>query len=149
MTVITRLATAADRDALLAWRNDPVTRMNSVSTDPVTPAAHAAWMGTVLGDPDRVLVIGEATEGEPIGMVRFDLSDSHAEVSINLSPAARGRSLSAALLVAAERWVAGRANVLRARIKPGNIPSTRAFERAGYRAVDTHVGEMASFEKRL
>jgi RimJ/RimL family protein N-acetyltransferase len=123
--------------------------MNSVSTDPVTPAAHAAWLDLVLSDPDRVLVIGEETDGVAIGMVRFDLSDSDAEVSINLALAARGRSLSAPLLVAAERWVDGRVNVLRARIKPGNIASTRAFERAGYWAVDLNFEEMTGFEKRL
>ena len=96
-----------------------------------------------------VLVIGEDSGGAAIGMVRFDLSGGRAEVSINLAPAARGKSLSAALLRAAEPWVTGRAEVLIAAIKPTNQPSIRAFERAGYRAVTGDSAGLLRLEKQL
>lgn len=149
MTVTTRPATLADSDSLLAWRNDPATRANSVSADPVKPDAHAVWLAQVLDDPDRVLVIGEDADGTAIGMVRFDLSNDSAQVSINLAPAARGRSLSAPLLRAAEPWIAGRAQVLIALIKSTNTPSRRAFERAGYRHVAGDSADLLRFEKQL
>ena len=149
MTVTTRPATRADRDSLLAWRNDPATRANSVSPDPVEPEDHAVWLAEVLGDPNRVLVIGEDADGMSIGMVRFDLSGRRAEVSINLAPAARGKSLSAPLLHAAEHWITGRATVLLAAIKPANRPSIRAFERAGYHPVTGDSAGLLRFEKQL
>ncbi len=149
MNVTTRPATLADSDSLLAWRNDPGTRANSVSPDPVEPEVHAVWFARVLHDPNRVLVIGEESDGTPIGMVRFDLTAGHAEVSINLAPAARGKSLSTPLLRAAERWITGRAEVLVAAIKATNQPSIRAFERAGYRPLAGDSADLLRFEKRL
>jgi RimJ/RimL family protein N-acetyltransferase len=149
MTVTTRPATPADSEALLTWRNDPDTRANSVSSDPVEPEAHADWLARVLNDPDRVLVIGEDAAGVAIGMVRFDLSSGCAETSINLAPTARGQALSAPLLRAAEHWITGRATVLLAAIKPTNRPSIRAFERAGYRPVASGSADLLRLEKRL
>lgn len=132
-----RLRKAAPGDALdvLTWRNDPVTRAMSRVQDEVEPATHLAWFRSALDDPALTLLIGEA-EGEKVGMVRLD-HGAVTEVSINVSPACRGRSLGYALLSQALAQVGG---AVVADIRTENLASQRLFERAGFRFLETRDG---------
>jgi RimJ/RimL family protein N-acetyltransferase len=88
----------------------------------------------VLEDADRVILIG-TDDGEPVGVVRFDVIEHDAEVSIYLSPERHPPGAGTALLEAAERWFASaRPEVRRwrATVLAGNVPSHRLFTSAGY-----------------
>jgi RimJ/RimL family protein N-acetyltransferase len=138
-----RAATAVDGPVLLTWRNDADTRAASISTDVVSPAAHAAWLDGALGNPRRFVLIAELVD-EPVGMVRFDALDEPGNwtVSINLAPRARGRRLAAPILQAAWDWLEAKLPVVQveATIRVTNAASIRAFERAGYRLDATDGG---------
>ncbi|MBL8771318.1 MAG: GNAT family N-acetyltransferase [Phenylobacterium sp.] len=125
-----RRATEADCVDLWRWRNDPVTRAMSRTSDEVDLAAHTAWFRGALLNPSITLLIGETDDGK-VGMVRFDHRDE-TEVSINLNPAFRGQGLSMALLGQALESVAG---AVFAEIKDENAASRRLFERAGFRRI--------------
>ncbi len=76
------------------------------------------------------------SDGEPSGSVRFDIAASKARVSIAVAPGRRGEGLGALLLAEGEsRLLDERGDVAQfiAEILPGNAPSRRLFERAGYR----------------
>jgi RimJ/RimL family protein N-acetyltransferase len=66
--------------------------------------------------------------------VRFDIEGREATISISLDPAQRGKSLGTLLIWAACRKLVRESNVERiiAFIKPDNVASVRAFEKAGF-----------------
>jgi UDP-2,4-diacetamido-2,4,6-trideoxy-beta-L-altropyranose hydrolase len=100
-----RPAVLEDARNLFEWRNHPVIREASRSKAPLEWAAHMHWLGTALGDPARMLLIGETT-GRPIGVVRFDIAGTVAGVSIYTVPGHEQRGIGADLLAAAEVWMA-------------------------------------------
>ena len=95
---------------------------------------HEKWFPESLERDDRVFYIGE-TEGEKIGMVRFDQREGDDwEVNINLNPAMRGRELSLPLLKMAIAEFTGQRQPGRilAVIRTVNIPSKKIFGLAGF-----------------
>lgn len=132
------LRPAAEQDSrqVWTWRSDPVSRAVSGDSEPIPWSSHQQWFAQVLRDPRRHLLILTQPAGEDVGVLRFDeLDDEGAwQVSINLSPAARGRGLGAVALQRGESWLRARASPQRlvAEIRADNVASLRTFERAGY-----------------
>jgi UDP-2,4-diacetamido-2,4,6-trideoxy-beta-L-altropyranose hydrolase len=140
-----REAVAADARPMFEWRNHESVRRMSRRHEPVTWPEHEAWLRAVSADANRALLIGEH-DGEPVGVVRFDIGADAAEVSIYRVPASAGRGLAARLLRAAERWLAAhRPGVTRltAEVLSENQRSHRLFQSAGYQA------RSAMYEKRV
>lgn len=131
-----RPATGADSERLHAWRNAPAVRAVSRQQEEIPLDAHRRWLAAALAAPDRVLLVGEDALG-PVGLVRFDLRDHAAEVSIHLAPQRHGQGLGPGLLAAAESWLAAhRPEITQvdAEVLAGNAASARLFAQAGYRA---------------
>ncbi|MFB7889109.1 GNAT family N-acetyltransferase [Cellulosimicrobium cellulans] len=132
--LVARRATGDDALVLLRWRNDPSVRAVSRSSEPVPWRSHRTWLAQVLDDPGRRLYVVEHADVR-VGTVRFDRRDEGEwEVSITLSPEARGHGLAGAVLAVAEDAFAAEepAATLVAAILPDNAPSQRLFVRAGY-----------------
>ncbi|MFJ4107275.1 GNAT family N-acetyltransferase [Oerskovia enterophila] len=129
-----RPAVSADAAVLLRWRNDPVTRTVSRTTDRVRWSDHVAWLERVLASPERLLLVAES-DGRRVGTVRFDALDGGCwEVSITLAPEVRGRGLAARVLEAAESAFSalrGQHDIV-ATILPENRSSQAVFRRRGY-----------------
>ncbi len=108
-----RLEPARPEDSLLLWRwrNDPQTRANSRSSDPVSWEEHAKW----FKEKQNIYVAWV-----PVGTVRVD----DGEVSLTVAPEHRGNGYAAPMIRAA--------NGVRAWVKADNEPSLRAFRSAGY-----------------
>ncbi|AKJ26829.1 N-acetylneuraminate cytidylyltransferase [Caldimonas brevitalea] len=133
--ITVRLATAADSQNLFNWRNHEAIRAVSRTSEPISPETHASWFSKVLSSPDRCLLIGHSGPSE-VGVVRFDLQATVAEVSIYLVPGQEGRGLGAALLVAAEDWLSAthpEVESLVAEVRGDNGPSHRLFSSANYK----------------
>jgi UDP-2,4-diacetamido-2,4,6-trideoxy-beta-L-altropyranose hydrolase len=129
-----RPAVLSDRDAILAWRNDESTRRHSGDDGVIDAMDHARWFAGVLGDPGRKLLIAEEND-RPVGVLRYDIKESEAEVSIYLLPGLAGHGLGWKLLAAGETWLAAAAPGVRcmlARVRSDNVVSLRLFESAGY-----------------
>ncbi|NCQ33684.1 UDP-2,4-diacetamido-2,4,6-trideoxy-beta-L-altropyranose hydrolase [bacterium] len=129
-----RRATTADSAALLAWRNHPDTRRRSFDPAEIAPATHERWFEAVLADPDRELLIVERA-GAPLGVLRYDIADGRALVSIYLVPGLAGQGWGTRLLLAGEAWLRRQrpdVRVLEAAIASANIASSRAFQAAGF-----------------
>jgi UDP-2,4-diacetamido-2,4,6-trideoxy-beta-L-altropyranose hydrolase len=135
VNVSVRPAILDDAANLLEWRNHPTIRQVSRSAAPIDRAAHDRWLAHLLGDPSRVLLIGEAASG-PVGVVRFDSTEDGAEVSIYLVPGLEQPGMGSRLLAAAEDWLGrNRPEIrqIRAEVLSDNQPSHRLFAAAGYR----------------
>ena len=133
-SIAMREATQADSGNLFTWRNHCSIRAVSRNTDPIEESTHEAWLNTVLSDPDRVLLIGEY-HGEAIGIVRFDMRDGEAEVSMYLVPDHQGEGFGSELLSAAEQWLAAhRSDVrsIKAEVLGSNHSSHRLFRAGRY-----------------
>lgn len=130
--VAVRPARADDADAVLRWRNDPLTRAMSRTPDAVGPEAHAAFWERVLTDPELKFLIGEI-DGRPFGVSAFEKVDGEWEASLHIDPAQRGVGLAAPLIRAGIRAAFDhRAPLLRAEIKEDNAASLRVFEANGF-----------------
>ena len=133
--VAVRKAATADSAEVYVWRNDPAVRAASRNANVVGRSEHEAWFATTLASDDRVLLIGER-EGHGIGVVRFDMREQVAEVSIYLAPNLGGNGEGAELLAAAESWLAQNRpglGELRAEVLRDNHRSHGLFLAAGYR----------------
>jgi RimJ/RimL family protein N-acetyltransferase len=77
----------ADVEVLFFWKNDPVTRANSVNTEEVPWVDHFKWFQGVMADPKgKILRIAEI-DGIPVGLVRTGLrDDGTVEVHYTVSP---------------------------------------------------------------
>jgi RimJ/RimL family protein N-acetyltransferase len=122
---------------LLDWRNHPDTRRHFFDPREVPWDEHRQWLEAALRDPARVLLLAHA--GEPVAAVRLDLAGAGlAVVSIYLDPGRHGQGLGTRILRALPGWCREQrpeVRTLRAEVRPGNVASLRAFEKAGYRRV--------------
>lgn len=67
-----RSITLKDADLLLDWRNDTVTRKNSLGGNKISKREHMKWIKSMLAHKaDNLLLIAE-WEGKPIGSFRID-----------------------------------------------------------------------------
>jgi UDP-2,4-diacetamido-2,4,6-trideoxy-beta-L-altropyranose hydrolase len=129
-----RAAGEADCEQVLAWRNDATVRLASHDCEPIDLPTHRRWFASALSDPRRLLLIGER-DGEPVGVVRYDIDGTTARVSIFLAPGRAGAGLGADLLAAGEaRLRASKPEIERivAEVLGDNQASRRLFTAAGY-----------------
>jgi UDP-2,4-diacetamido-2,4,6-trideoxy-beta-L-altropyranose hydrolase len=143
MTV--RAATAADAGDLFVWRNHESVRSAARNSGPIARPDHDAWLAAVLADPDRMLLIGER-DGKPVGVVRFDVTGDHAEVSTYLVPGVAEPGLGSMLQLATERWLAGQCpdvTTIVAEVLADNEASHGFLRATGYRRRST------VYEKRI
>lgn len=134
MQIELRRATEDDERKLYEWRNAAETRRYALDPSPIAWENHVRWFRASLVNADRYLLIGEM-DGEAVGVLRYDLEGGNAEISIYLVPGHSGRGVGTALLRAGSAWVRlnlPQASQIRAKILPENLPSRKAFAKAGY-----------------
>lgn len=128
--MLIRLADRQDAQYILRWRNDPQTRAMSRNDAQIDECAHNAWFERVLGNRDRLLLVG--ITNRPIGMVRFDRQNGTTswEISIALAPEERGNGTGRFLLnlALAQFFATHPKATLLAEIKQHNVASRRLFE---------------------
>lgn len=133
-TMHVRLATLEDARMIYDWRTSPEVMGVSRNMEPFPYETHYAWLSRVLADPSRLLLVG-VHEGRDVGVVRFDIDGSRAEVSIFLTPGTMGGGMGRALLSAAEvrlRQDHPQVTMLDAWVNTDNIRSFQLFKHLGY-----------------
>jgi RimJ/RimL family protein N-acetyltransferase len=124
-----------DSKNIFEWRNNKKIRDISINSALISWEDHQKWFDAVLADKNRELIIG-TLGSQAVGVVRFDIDDTAAEVSIYLVPeggfAGQGRNL----LMSAERWLkANRPEIqsIRASVLSENDASKNLFLSSSYR----------------
>ncbi len=138
-TLNLRKATIEDCDTLFQWTNDPVTRKQSFSTDPIPYDTHVEWLTKKLANADSYLYILEV-EGEPSGTVRVDSDKDIGIISFSVAPQKRGHGLGIALLSMVKDAVlrdAPNVAILKGEVKFDNFSSQKCFEYLGYAKNET------------
>ncbi len=133
-----RPASAADCRLVWEWANDPDTRTASFSSEPIPWAQHVAWFAAQLADPQHRLYIALDAAAQPVGQIRYEITGDEATVSIALAPGERRRGYGSTIIRQGTQqlFASTLARRIHAYIKPDNLASVRAFERAGF----THAG---------
>jgi len=129
-----RRATADDSRLLFDGRNAESVRRASLSPEPIGWEAHQAWLAASLLNPGRLLLIAEAADG-PVGVLRYDLAGSRAQVSLYLFQGRAGLGWGRALLArgevaVGEHWP--QVTVIDAQVLPDNPASIELFRHGGY-----------------
>lgn len=140
-----RMARLEDSEQLFRWRNHPSIREVSRNTDMIEWQDHQKWLAAVLADPNRILLIGQSA-GESVGVIRFDVQNDVAEISIYLVPEKTSSGMGRYLLHSAEQWLVSRHPEMRricAHVLGKNERSQRLFSGAGYQI------ESACYSKTL
>ena len=110
---------------LLDWRNDPLTRKQSRSSEEISWEMHLSYVTNVIEGrvPTRHLYLVENEEGTPVGTVRSDASDDgYIEISYTVAPGSRGKGIGSAMVMQfVEEFLDGKK--IKAVIKKGSGPS--------------------------
>jgi RimJ/RimL family protein N-acetyltransferase len=132
---------------LLDWRNDPITRENSITTDPVEEKTHIIWLLNSLKNPNRELYILEDNSA-PVGTIRSDKGENNKYIlSWTISPEHRGKGYGTKML---ETFLEGRSGEYLAEIYEHNTSSIRMVEKNGFSLMSTDIPDMPLlFYKKL
>ena len=131
-----RKATPADCRDIWVWRNDPVTRAQSLTSRRISYSDHKKWFSKVLKDRRRALYVASQNRFK-IGVLRVDrIEKGIVEVSLNVRTEERGRGFGKKILKLADRLIKNTRGVLqKALIKNKNTASEKTFSVAGYRKI--------------
>jgi RimJ/RimL family protein N-acetyltransferase len=126
-----------DRDSkfIFDWRNDDLTRKMFRTSELVEYEEHCKWFATTLKNANRCLLMCERKDGEPIAVVRFDVEEQSAKLSINISPLERGKGLAPKCLALAKDYFEKQypfISKIIAEIKTSNLASRKSFEKVGF-----------------
>lgn len=129
-----RKATMKDAKILFDWRNDPMARENSISTQKVIWEEHADWLSKKLKDSQSQIFILLKNNVQPVGQVRFDIFDKVGTVSISVASSLRGLGYGKEGLKILSEYVLSLkiAKILKAYIKKTNTASLGIFLYAGF-----------------
>ncbi len=121
---------------LWEWANDPDVRTASFSSAPIGWEQHESWFAEKMRSPHSRLFIAIDSNNSPVGLLRFDVVDDSAVLSINLIRQFRGMGYGSAVLSLGIAEVLCRApgKQIIAYIKPENLVSLRLFASFGFRA---------------
>lgn len=126
-----RPATIEDAQTILAWRNDPISRENSFSSDEISLEEHMMWMQKKLSDETCQMYL-MSDGGEDVGQIRIDIIGQVGEISYLIAPKYRGKGYGTDIIEQYEKHADDRLSVLVGLVKSGNEASKRCFEKNSY-----------------
>ncbi len=132
--IVLRRAVWDDCNSVYKWRYAEETLRYIFNTESISLAAHRDWFQATLENPDMILLIGEI-EGKPVGVVRYDISETEALISVYLVPGIQGQGIGTKLIQVGSDWLNQNCPAIKtinAEILPVNVGSLKAFEKAGY-----------------
>jgi len=118
------------------WRNDKKSISFSKNKKKITFKAHNEWFKKNLNNRKIKFYIGcivKKSQIKKVGVLRFNIKEKYALVSINLNPVMRGKNLSYILLAAGiKKFLKFKKIKLIAEIKRNNFASIKCFLKNGF-----------------
>ncbi len=133
--MLVRIATDKDSKNIFEWRNDPLTREMSHETKIISWAEHKNWFNKSLNSKKCILLISEESSFNKIALVRFDILNIGAIISINLNPIERSKNLSKQCLIKSIIFFSNNfpsTKELYAEVNENNIASNKLFVGVGF-----------------
>jgi RimJ/RimL family protein N-acetyltransferase len=114
------------------WRNDKMSIFFSKNRKEITLECHNKWFSKNLTNTKIIsykgILISKKGKIKKVGVVRFNIKNKYALVSINLNPTLRGKRLSYALLSGGiKKFLKFKKLKLIAEIKKNNLASIKCF----------------------
>lgn len=130
-----RYAIDKDSKKIFEWRNLPEIQKISKKQDEIKFYDHQKWFENCMHNPNSILLIAEY-DLSAIGVIRFDINDKEAEISIYKIP---GKKKIFGLLNKSTSWFFEnypKIKTITANIIPNNVKSCEAFFSAGYKQLN-------------
>ena len=127
----------SDKQITFEWANDPITRENSLNSEPIVFEQHSKWFDSKIKDKSAHYFVCEV-DSKSAGLIRFDFNEDERAfiVGITIDKDFRGRKLATPFLKNACKILLGFFNEqIIAYIKTDNITSKKAFEKAGFKFI--------------
>lgn len=140
-----RQALETDCESIFEWRNHPDVNKFSKNQKRIDYVDHFNWFNSVIASDRTFLLIG-ASQAESIGVIRFDVDEFKAYISIYVVPGVEHFGAGTDLLMAAEEWLKEQrpeVTLLRAEVLRENMRSQHFFSKNGYQALPLN------FEKKV
>jgi RimJ/RimL family protein N-acetyltransferase len=137
-----------DGKLIMKWRNDPITRTNSINSD---LKVWSTFKDEFYGNYFKNIPLFAEKGGVKIAFVSFVYDHGDLIVGINLDPDQRGKKLSVPILNEAINYIMKNYSYIgkiKAYIKGSNIPSIKLFTRVGFKLVDDSR-ELKLYELKL
>lgn len=144
-----------DSDCLtiMEWRNDPITRQNSINQSPYTfetfkDIFYNKYFSNSI--PPLFISHNSTKKDNKIAFIgSVNKNSNEIEISINLNPKWRGKKLSRPSLELGIEYIKNntKINKIWALVKPSNIPSNKLFNGSGFIFIETkeHNGILLNF----
>ena len=146
-----RSAKENDSKDIFEWRNDELTRQMSHTSEIIEWENHSRWYSNSLDSESRSLLICEDDRKEKIAIIRFDISESKAVISINLNPTQRSKGLAKSCLIESIEFFSKEYIEIKnliAEIKADNIASQKTFLGIGFTKYNLK-DNVGFYEKKL
>jgi RimJ/RimL family protein N-acetyltransferase len=138
--VFFRPAELTDIDLYFNWTNDEMVRSNSYSSDPIPYENHVKWFHSNINKEGYSMLIFNNVFSQSIGQVRIQKNnDKSALIGISIDAHFRGKSYSTIMISTATQYYIQKYGEIEihAYVKLENLPSKIAFEKAGYKLIET------------
>ncbi len=134
-----RRAVMDDIKDIFEWSNHPLSRKNSFRSEPIGWDEHRKWFAERLADHLTTIYILCSDENK-LGSARFEEKKNGIRISVMLNPDYIGKRLGADLIrLATKRYIEEKnpGKHIIAEVKGDNMPSKKAFLRAGFKEAYT------------
>lgn len=134
----------SDMQMLFEWRNAEENRRFCLDSRVIPWEDHIKWFQQILIDENMFLLIA-TQDNNPVGVLRYDIDETNAEVSIYLKPGLAGKGLGAAILQKGEIWIKDNLKYIKsitAEILQENIASIRIFQKCGFSVHYLHYNKL-------
>jgi hypothetical protein len=130
---IFRKALLSDKDLLLGWINDPLSRKMSINKKKITSEEHTLWFSAILRDLQSSLYIYEEVSNQgihkPLANIRLDKVNERNYLSWNVSGKMRNKGIGGRMLL---DFVTKYKNNYFAKIKINNYSSMAICSKSGF-----------------
>lgn len=125
----------SDAMLLFQWRNEKMTRANSLHSEELVYEDHVRWLENVLGTAKAHFFYILMADSVPVGQIRLAVENGMALISYSIDAAYRGRGYGRMVLQMAEDKLRkqGACLTLVGYVKKENIASRRIFTSLQYR----------------
>lgn len=139
-------------DIIYEWANEEETRKNAFHTEKIEYSTHQQWMKNKLADPDSLFYLCDMGDTH-VGQIRLDISGQQGLISYSIDKSQRGKGYGKRMLLLLESELqqntgcSDNVKELIARVKYGNVPSQKCFEKLGYKKIE--LSDYIEYQKNI
>jgi len=128
-----RKANSNDLTFFFELKTEKQSRINSLENKKITPSAHKNWFLQKIKNKKNILLVAIKNNNK-IGIIRYDISEYFAEVSITIDLNFRGQGHGAKILKKSESFLK-KGTIIISKVKKTNKISLVIFKKNAYKVL--------------